>query len=282
MYIYIGASPFIDETRELDLNCLDSLPPTRAPTLAPSLAPSITPSFMPSQAPTQPPSITPSSAPTNKPTEAPTTLPPTLEPTIEPTYQPTQDPTPEDCDFLVITAPYFDSKLLEYVGSYEFVVDGIWRSQFTPQHQVYSSSGSTEWIIDVFGESYQLKMDGDSTLRPPYFGTSWQFTNENPKVNYTLFIDCSDSESPTVAPSIAPSISPTQSPTSSCFGLYFNNSYNNYSYEYNGWFNRMNDYTINDHIWWVSNNHATTIEYINGYWYLLEKDNDKGDDEDAK
>ena len=283
--LYIGSLPFVENTKILTFICYGTLPPTPEPTPAPTIAPTNSPTNIPSNAPSLTPTHTPSLAPTISPTPSPTTLSPTLYPTLQPTFDPTQEPTPEACQFLLISNPNKNNETEQYIGIYEYkpFYSAWWKQEINGYYyELKRSLSDGQWQIgNTIPENEDfIKVDGN-ILRPPYHATTWKFIEGGiSNTNFTLNIDCSNTTSPTYYPTNAPSLSPTNAPTSSCMGLLFINQ-NNENFKYNGWFQRQNDFEINNHKYWISVDSKATIEYIQGFWYLMEKDNDKlNDDED--
>ena len=271
------------ETRTLQFECFATLPPTFEPTPAPSTAPTLTPSVAPTDTPSRSPSSAPTPAPSMAPTASPTTPDPTVNPTSFPSTMPTVQPTAENCSFLVISNPLGanQSAVAGYTGVYELENDAIeWKryvddESVGTEYKLQNAAGS--WIISNNLTVATLSVSG-SNQNPPSLATNWELSGDSDS-NYTLFVDCSVSDVPTNAPTATPTNAPTSAPTSSCYGLYFENlDVSNFSF--NGWYQRQNDYAINDHKYWKSLDGRNRIEFSNGNWYLMETDLDLLDDED--
>ena len=270
------------ETRTLQFECFATLPPTFEPTPAPSTAPTLTPSVAPTDTPSRSPSTAPTPAPSMEPTPSPTTPDPTVDPTSFPSTMPTVQPIAEDCSFLLISNPLGanQSAVAEYTGVYELenVTDAMVWKRYNDDIEVGTLQNMNgTWVLSSNTMDTTLSVGG-FTQNPPSLATNWKLSGDLDS-NYTLFVDCSVSDVPTNAPTATPTNVPSSAPTSSCYGLYFENlDVSNFSF--NGWYQRQNDYAINDHKYWKSLDGRNRIEFSNGNWYLMETDLDLLDDED--
>ena len=90
-------------------------------------------------------------------------------------------------------------------------------------------------------------------------------------------MDCVTTGSPTYAPTTS---EPTMAPTSICLSLSLSTS-NGTEFEYSGEYVQQSNYLKNEHLWFLSVDGRSSLEYLGGHWSVVRRDLDLDNDEDV-